>query len=298
MIRRVPVYNGRRHVPPYTSLSICQGDGLRRLVPSSMIVPGHVSGPSFGPRDLALRSPGNIPEEHFIYCIVLPGFECHSSPVRQPSDPTMVKMIQESLPRYIMVKVGISRRVNPADRLNEIMRGFEGFGASNTHFQNLDKDDNIVDKCKQEESIIFLKRCYDVERNVRDAETKIRRLLGQDLGHSFRDQFTRKLDSSKHQYIGQVGMTEWILTDTNRIKYIQNEFRKNGIARSPLSNTARPDAFQQNPTGNDIYKQIFGLVDIHNFLQLQTKLHVARLAVYNVEIKFRPTGFSFPLKCQ
>ena len=62
-----------------------------------------------------------------------------------------------------MVKVGISSRPNPADRLSEIMRGFEGLGANNTHFQNLDKDGTIVEKCKQEASIIFLKRCYDVE---------------------------------------------------------------------------------------------------------------------------------------
>ena len=123
---------------------------------------------------------------------------------------------------------------------------------------------------------------------------KIRRLLGKDLGQNFRDQFKSMLDSSKHQYIGQVGMTEWILTDINCMKYIQDEFRKNGIARS-LSNAARPDAFRQNPTGNDIYRQISGLVECYNFSQWLTKLDVLRLEKYNVEIKFRPTGFSLPL---
>lgn len=249
---------------------------------------------------LALRSrQGNaaqtLPKEHFIYCIILPGFECHSSPIRQPTnsdpDPYMVTIVHGMLPQYLMVKVGISARSNPADRLKEIMKGFEGFGANNTHFQNLEEGDTIVEKYKQEASIIFLKRCYDVEEKVKDAEMKIRRLLGRDLGHSFQNQFTRHLDPSKRQYVDDVGMTEWILTDTSCMKWIQEAFRKNGIARSPsyfYTNTAKLNISQQNPTGDDVYRQILAV-------QSQ-RLHVCvPQFVHNVEIKFTPTGFSFPL---
>ena len=272
------------------------GTDAFRPSPLSYVVPSQ----SFSPQQAHK-------EEIYIYCMILPGFECHTKACQTlwPSTPVVVHpsqggipfiqrrymyvdldqlLLQRSLPQYTIVKVGIS--VNPADRLTDIMRSFEEFGAHNAHFQNLDENDT-VDKCKQEASIIFLKKCYDVKRNVEDAEVKIRKLLGRELGPDFQDQFTSSLDYSKHQHVSKVGKTEWILIETGRMKRIQEHFRHNGIAC-----IIELSVMGKSPTGGDVYKQLGRIVNSHNLGQQRFRLPQVD---HNVEIKFTPTGFTFPI---
>ena len=132
-----------------------------------------------------LRLPGFSTDVSHIYCVKLPGFECQTVDRPAPNEENIFGSLHspeqraalQSLTRdflgtslwqrvqqaraYTVVKVGIS--ANPADRLYEIMRGIEGFGAQGTHFSVIRENDSpadTVEKGKLEENIVFIKQCH------------------------------------------------------------------------------------------------------------------------------------------
>ena len=175
----------------------------------------------------------------YVYCIKLPGFETSLYQQPVPSFPRQQQEVIALLSSatsvgqrlvdehsYTMVKIGKS--TNPASRLYEIMRGLEGLSAPGTHFSKIrenDSPDNTVEKGRLEDKVVFIKKCGDIE----SAERDIRELLGIDCGQSqgFQDQFKGSIGDDKKRYIGQVGMTEWVLMANDLMKSIQDQYRQN-----------------------------------------------------------------------
>ena len=279
-----------------------------------------------GLRLLGLSSSGDDSETYtYIYCIKLPSFQCYttqkSNPQQQarfppPFPQQQVAMmnslfchdpggLQELLDArlYTMVKVGIS--TNPARRLCEIMRGFEEFGAHDTEFSAIresDSPDDTVGKGKLEDKVVFIKKC----RNIGDAESQIRHLIGQQLGKAFQDQFTANLGDEKRSALNQVGMTEWVLINTDLMKAIQQQYRRNWPSMlvanhqhgfGVLFGLCRPGILfgLQIQTGQDFYKQLY-------FFRLRFYQRSGRIAYItirrhtDVTIKFPPAdSFTYTL---
>ena len=207
--------------------------------------------------------------KRFIYCIKLPGFECHTNP-----------------PLYTMIKVGISK--NPAKRLHEIMRGLEGFGvpAEETQFKFISEGDPpdvyTAEKCMKEDNVIFIEQCHSVQEHQVDYEIQIRSLIAgnQGLDERFREEFENRLrDDKARGYMKDVGITEWVLAPTALIEHIK---------------CFRP---KQNP-------QLFGCRSAYKlFEQVSIQKSAAQsrnpilldrfLNAHNVTIRFLPTGFAY-----
>ena len=190
-----------------------------------------------------------------------------------------------------MIKVGISEI--PANRLYNIMSGFEGFGvaAAETQFKFIresDPPDVTVENGKSEDNVIFIQQCC----SLGDAERKIRCLIAEQNDRDlkpFQDQFKKRLGRERQSYVDRVGMTEWILASTDLVTRIRMNYRrywgetKPGYLQDPLS------AFNPYPTGEQFYKQIFDILVTYNFNLGQAQLQEE---APNVTVNFQPTGFS------
>ena len=254
----------------------------------------------------------------FIYCIKLPGFECHTTlnqpthqsqgghflqPDLDPDDhddrdfqymPQQPVAPRPSLPQYTMIKVGIS--TNPARRLHEIMRSIEGFGvpAAETHWFNViresDPPDATAEKGKSEDNVIFIQKCHSVKGHI-DYELEIRRLISdnQELDKSFQEKFEESLDGDRpRSYVAQVGITEWVLAPMALIGKIRQYFRKwNWKDRTLMGYPGGDELY-------DLYKAKGLSPESSTVSQSWDPAQVNRFFVaHNVKIEFLPTRFSY-----
>ena len=232
------------------------------------------------------------PQVTYIYCLKLPGFQCQieANPVPHPDlYPPSIGVPKP--PHYTMVKVGIS--TEPATRLYNIMRGFEGFGASHkgTQFQHIqegDSPDDTLEKGKFEENIVFIKKCTQLG----DAERNIRKLIGHPEfnNEAFQEKFKKSLSGDRQGYIDQVGMTEWVLVPTELTNLIQGDYRRNWCGRIPKPNDLRMAALLENCTAQRFYGRLFQRVSAYHNPPFTRK----SLVPFNVSITFT-TGFRFPI---
>ena len=247
----------------------------------------------------------------YLYCVKLPGFECQRESTSKTSSyphtfsqqrlETSARRLRATLRSirersyYSMVKVGIS--TEPAERLYSIMRGLERFGANWSHFKEIgeiESPDDTVKNGRSEVNIIFIKKCCDIG----SAESDIRKLIGDDCGQAFRDQFKRTLDDDKQSYVDKVGMTEWVLMRNDLMEAIQNQYRQNWcsisfqqshddhLCRSGQKCTASlTPSSCHTVTGNEF----FGQMRSFHFRVLTQRVTPTSY----VKIKFPPTEFAY-----
>ena len=241
----------------------------------------------------------------FIYCIKLPGFECHTT-LNQPTHqsqgvhflqpdfqymPQQPVALKPSLFEYTMIKVGVSK--NPARRLHEIMRSIEGFGvaAAETQFKFIRESDPssvTVEKGKSEDNVIFIQQCHSVKRpNKMDCESAIRQRIGrQELSKRFRDEFKKsifdRLEGDGESYVEQVGMTEWVLASTTLIGQIQQNMRRK-IWKLSLPGCPSGEEFLQ-----DLIRQ-----KSQSQTQDKEQVFYGFKTPHKVKIKLPPTSFAY-----